>query len=114
MDNITLAREAAKAAGEKKASRIIIQDLSQKSDMCEFQVICSGSSERQTQAIADAVAVHMKALGHSALAIEGKQSGHWILMDYGFVLIHIFLESVRDFYALENLWPDADLLPLEV
>lgn len=113
MDSLQLVREAAKAAIEKKASRITIQDLSEKSDMCEFQMICSGKSERQAQAIADAISSHLKTLGKSAIAIEGKQTGHWILMDYGFVLVHIFLESVRDFYALENLWPDAEFLPVQ-
>ena len=108
MNALELAQEAAKAAASKKAVRPIILDLRGQSDICDFQFICSGSNPKQTQAIASAIEEHCKATGGlRPVAIEGKQSGNWILMDYGSTIIHIFFESLRDYYALEELWPAA-------
>jgi ribosome-associated protein len=109
MNSNELAKAIADAALDKKASRIVIQDLSEKSDMCEYQVICSGQTERQTQAITDGIEVALRQQGVRPAAIEGKMTGHWILMDYRSVIVHVFMDGIRDFYALENLWPDADL-----
>lgn len=109
MESSELAKAIANAALDKKANRIIIQDLSEKSDMCDYQVICSGQTERQTQAITDGIEVVLRKQGVRPTAIEGKMTGHWILMDYRSVIVHVFMDGIRDFYALENLWPDADL-----
>lgn len=108
MDTRQLVKVILKAASDKKATRLVVQDLSKKSDICEYQVICSGSNDRQTQAICAAIE-HMtrEKSGAKPLAIEGKQTGHWILLDYGSVIVHVFLEEIRDYYALEELWPDA-------
>jgi len=107
MDNLTLAKAAANAAANKKATRPVILDLRGKSDICDYQFICSGSNNKQTVAIANEIEAEFKKLGQRPVAIEGKQSGNWILMDYGSTLIHIFFDGVRDFYAMESLWPDA-------
>lgn len=115
MDTRQLVKVIAKAADDRKALRIVVQDLSKKSDICEYQVICSGTNDRQTQAICSAIedAVRQKA-GRKPLAIEGKQTGHWILLDYGNVIVHVFLEELRDYYALEELWPGAENLALNL
>lgn len=115
MDGRQLVKIIANAANDRKAIRIIVQDLSRKSDVCEYQVICSGSSDRQTQAICGAIenAVRMKG-GGKPLAIEGKQTGHWILLDYGSVIVHIFLDEIRSYYALEELWPDAEAVQVDL
>lgn len=111
MTSEELAKIMAEAADDKKALNILIQDVSKRSDICDFQLICSGSNERQTQAICDAIEKMVKSQGGGRPnSIEGKQSGQWILLDYGSVLAHIFLDEVRPFYALESLWPDAKLL----
>lgn len=106
-----LVKLVADAAADKKATRIVSQDLRGHSSICDFQIICSGSNERQTQAICG----HIEDLLRDAkvskpIAIEGKQTGHWILMDYGDVMVHIFLDTIRDYYALERLWPAAGSL----
>lgn len=109
--SIELVQVIAKAARDKKASRVVVQDLSSRSDICRYQVICSGSSDKQTQAISNAIEDYVKRSSKQRpLAVEGKQTGHWILLDYGSIIVHIFLEEIRDYYALEELWPDAKLL----
>jgi ribosome-associated protein len=109
MESMDVIKLIASAASDKKATRIAVQKIEGKSSLCDYQVICSGGNERQTQAIAGHIeeVLREKKAG-KPLAIEGKQTGHWILMDYGHTMVHIFLDSIRDYYALERLWPDAD------
>ena len=110
--NEKLAHLAASAARDKKAARVVIMDLRGKSDICDYQLICSGESDRQTRAIADEIEGRLrKEMQTKPFAIEGKGSGHWILMDYGSTFVHIFLNQVRDYYAIENIWPDAVAAP---
>ncbi len=109
MEPMDLIKLIATAAADKKATRICVQKIEGKSSLCDYQVICSGSNERQTQAIASHVEDLLRERkAGKPVAIEGKQTGHWILMDYGSVMVHIFLDSIRDYYALERLWPNAD------
>ena len=106
-----MAKIAAEAAAERKAVRIVLLDLAGLSDVCDFQLICSGENDRQTQAISMAIEERFKKqFGIKPIAIEGRQSGHWILLDYGSTIIHVFLSSVRDYYAIEELWPNAKVL----
>jgi ribosome-associated protein len=70
-------------------------------------ILCSGRSNRQVTAIADFVARDLKKERIRPLSVEGKKEGHWVLMDYGHVVIHVFYEPVRRFYNLESLWADA-------
>lgn len=114
MEAQELMRIIAGAASDKKATHIVAQNLQGKSSLCDYQIICSGSNERQTQAISTHIEdlLRQQNLG-KPYAIEGKQTGHWILMDYGSVMIHIFLDSIRDFYALERLWPEAERISLD-
>jgi ribosome-associated protein len=115
MTPLDIAKEAAVAAADRKAVRPILLDLRGVSDLCEFQFICSGENERQTRAIADAIEERCRKVGGiRPLAIEGKQTGNWILLDYGPTLIHIFYASLRDYYALEGLWPKAKFLPVKI
>ncbi len=114
MKNIDLARLVAHAASEKKAEEIEVQNLQDLSDLCSFQVICSGTTERQTQAICQNIEAKIKAECKSnPLAVEGKQTGDWILMDYGSVIAHIFTGESRGFYSLEKLWPHAQQVSWE-
>ncbi len=109
MESMDVIKLIAGAAADKKATRIAVQKIEGKSTLCDYQVICSGGNERQTQAIAGHIeeVLRTKNAG-KPLAIEGKQTGHWILMDYGHTMVHIFLDSIRDYYALERLWPNAE------
>ncbi len=112
MNSLDIARQAAEAASDKKAQRLVLQDLRGLSDLCEYQLVCSGDNDRQTRAIADAVEERCKKLGMRPVAIEGKQTGNWILIDFGPILVHVFLEGLRDFYALESLFPKAKFVQL--
>ena len=111
METLDLVKIIAGAASEKKATQIVAQNLANKSGLCDYQIICSGSNERQTQAISSHIEELLRGqkLGRP-YAIEGKQTGHWILMDYGNILVHVFLDTIRDFYALDKLWTDADTM----
>ena len=92
----------------KKAERIVIMNLTGKSDLCDYQVVCSGQTEPQTIAIADALEKNLRnTLKIKPAAIEGRKTGHWILMDYGSLMIHVFTETLRDYYAIEDIWPDT-------
>ncbi len=77
------------------------------SSFTDFFIICSGTSDRQVMAIADHVAEKLKKEGILPLGIEGANTGNWILMDYGDVIIHIFYEPTREFYDIERLWSDV-------
>lgn len=113
MTSQELLKLAAKAAYDRKAKRIVGIDLKGMSDLCDYQLICSADNERQTGAIATAIEEALRTqAGVKALATEGKTNGHWILLDYGAVNIHIFYDYLRDFYALEQLWPKATSVEL--
>ena len=108
MNSIDIAKEAAKAALDKKAIRPVLMDLRGQSDLCDFQFVCSGDNNRQTKAIAEAIEARCKQTGAvRPVAIEGKQAGNWIMIDYGPTIIHVFFDNLRDYYALEQLWPKA-------
>jgi ribosome-associated protein len=100
-------REAVAAALDKKAGELLVLDLTGRSDFTDYFLICSGSNERQVQAIADGVVERLRAAGHRPLSIEGKGKGRWVLLDFGSFLAHIFDEKTRAFYRLERLWSDG-------
>ena len=77
------------------------------SPVTDYVVVCSGSSDRQVKAIADSVSKELKEEGFYASGVEGYSEGKWILQDFGDVIVHIFYDSIRDFYELEKLWPHA-------
>ena len=101
------ALECARAALEKKAEGVKILDLTRLSGFTDFFVICSGTSDRQVQAIATSVEQHLESKGAELVNFEGFSDGRWVLMDFGDVVVHIFLDALRDYYDLENLWADA-------
>jgi ribosome-associated protein len=96
-----------RAALEKKAFDLVLLDLNNISSFTEYFLICSGRSDRQVQAIARSIDENLKKKGIYSLGVEGFEKGKWILMDYGDVVVHVFLEPVRKFYDLEGLWLDA-------
>ncbi|MFZ9594759.1 MAG: ribosome silencing factor [Bdellovibrionia bacterium] len=97
----------ARAALEKKAESVKILDLTELSSLTDAFLICSGMSDRQVKAIADSVQTHLELAGHEVLSVEGYSDGRWILLDCGDVIVHIFLDALREYYDLENLWSDA-------
>jgi len=91
----------------KKALGLTVLDVSALTSVADVFMICSGRSNRQVNAIADHIQTTLKQHGIRPLSLEGKKDGHWVLMDYGHVVIHVFFDDVRTFYDLEGLWADA-------
>ena len=91
----------------KKAINMVVLDVRGLTSFSDIFIICSGRSNRQVSAIADYVQVNLKKHAIKPLSVEGKKEGHWVLLDYGHVVIHVFYEPVRAFYDLEGLWIDA-------
>ena len=100
------------AALEKKATDVALLGMRKASSYTDYFLICSGKSDRQVQAIAQRITEVLGMEGLQPLGIEGTQEGKWILMDYGDVVAHVFLEPVRRFYDLEGLWVDAPRIDL--
>ena len=98
---------------KRKAIQVVILDVRKLTSVADAFIICSGRSNRQVTAIADSVQRDLKKKGKKPINVEGKKEGHWVLMDYGDVIIHIFYESLRNFYDLEGLWIDARRLSTE-
>ena len=94
-------------ASEKKADRILIMDMSRVSGVCDFFVVCSATSVVRAKTIAENIEEKMKSEGFRVSHREGVREGKWILLDYGDVITHIFIEDVRKRYDLESLWGDA-------
>ena len=96
-----------KAASEKKAKNLIVLDVAALTSIADAFIICSGQSNRQVNAIADSIVVNLKKQKIKPLSVEGTGEGHWVLLDYGHVIIHVFYEPIREFFDLEGLWVDA-------
>ena len=96
-----------KAALGRKAFDLVILDVRNLTSIADAFIICSGRSNRQVAAIAEFIQVELKKHGIRPLSVEGKKEGHWVLLDYGHVIMHVFYEPVRSFYDLEGLWIDA-------
>ncbi len=97
----------ARAAHGKKAEGLIILDLTGLSTVSDYFLICSGRSTVQIRIIADAIEEELGEAGFPCLGREGQPESGWVLLDYGEMVVHIFLEETRAYYALERLWGDA-------
>jgi ribosome-associated protein len=106
-DTLSRVRDAVAAAEDRKAIDLQVLRLQEVSDFTDFFLICSGTSERQVQAIADAIEESLRKDRVRPLHIEGYNRGNWVLLDYGDFVAHIFQDETRRFYALERLWGDA-------
>jgi ribosome-associated protein len=102
-----------KAVIEKKAIDPVLLEMRGITSITDYFLICSGKSDRQVQAIAQAIEKRLKKRGVHPLGQEGTSEGKWILMDYEDVIVHIFLEPVRKFYDLEGLWIDASRIDFQ-
>jgi ribosome-associated protein len=97
-----------KAVLGKKALNVVALDVAELTSFADVFIICSGRSNRQVGAIADYIKTDLKKHKIKPLSVEGSKAGHWILLDYGHVIIHVFYEPMREFYDLEGLWIDAE------
>ncbi len=107
---LAMAHRIVDLASDKKASDIVLLDVRGQTTMTDYFVICSGASDRQLNAIADGIEEGLKADGDPPLSREGDASSHWVLVDFGGVIVHVMSKPEREFYQLEDLWSEASLL----
>ena len=100
----TLLAAIAAILSENKAEDVVQIDLRGKTSVCDYMVICSGRSSRQVAALSEKIEEVLKQ-DHGVLAkTEGKETGDWVLIDAGDVVVHVFRPEVREFYQLEKMW----------
>jgi ribosome-associated protein len=104
---LDLARRIVELAEDKKAADIVLLDLSGLTTLADYFVICSGGSERQLDAIADGIVETLRDEKVRPIGREGVSASHWVLLDYGSVVVHVFTPPERDFYQLERHWAEA-------
>lgn len=108
------AMRALTLALERKALEPVLLDVRELCSFCNYQLVVSGRSDRQVEAITEGITSGLKHDGLRPLGAEGARSGQWSLLDYGDFVVHVFLHSAREHYDLEGLWNDAPRVPLEV
>ena len=112
MDSLNKALAIVEAALDKKALDLKVLRVEHLSSVADYFIIATGRSDVQVQAVARGIEERMDQLRAYPLAIEGFGHGHWIVLDYDDVVIHVFFEPVRDFYRLESTWTDAQEVAL--
>ncbi len=104
--------QCARLAQEKKASDIRALDVRENATFTDYFLLCSGTSDRQVSAVASYIEESLKKKGVRPLGVEGIRDGRWVLIDYDDFVVHVFLDSVRDFYMFDRLWGAAPELPI--
>lgn len=112
-DSLALAQRAAQIALDNKAQDLVLLDLRGVTDMTDFFLIASGTSDTHVRAIGEHVLEDMKKEGAAAHHVEGLERGRWVLLDFVDFVVHVFHPTLRNFYQLERLWADAEQIPLE-
>ena len=104
-----------KGIQEKKGQRIVVADLQGiEGAICNYFIVCQGNSPSQVEAITESVSdMACEQLGEKPSTVVGLENAQWVAMDYGDVLVHIFVPDMREFYDLEHLWDDAELTQIE-
>ena len=105
---------ALRAACDKKARDMVVLDLRKVASFTDYFLISTGASTRQARTISDSVEQALRAAGRRPMHSEGYSNGEWILLDYGDLIVHTFVEATRKFYDLERLWRDAERVPLDL
>ena len=110
--SLQLAQAAAREAEDNRGQNVVVLDMRSETSIFDYFVIATGTSNRQLRAMSDAIDdVLQKQFGHARAGREGYEDSHWILLDYGSVIIHLFDSTKRDYYRLEELWAGA--VPIE-
>jgi ribosome-associated protein len=108
LDLATMEKAVVAALEDVKATDIKVIDVSKLTAITSSMIIASGSSNRQTKALANNVVVKLKELGAEVYGIEGEKEGEWVLVDLGDIIVHVMQPSARDYYNLEQLWGAAE------
>lgn len=112
-DSLELARLVSQAALDKKAENLVVLDVQGLCSYADYFIIMSGRSTRHVQGLAQAIDEELRAKKLGENSTEGLTEGHWVLLDYSDVIVHIFYHETRDFYDLEGLWHDAPRISFE-
>ncbi|AFT99815.1 ribosome silencing factor [Nocardia brasiliensis] len=113
VESVEIAQVAALAADEKLATDVVVLDVSEQLVITDCFVIASAPNERQVNAIVDNVEEKLRDAGHKPVRREGTREGRWALLDYVDVVVHIQHNDERNFYALERLWKDCPVVPVD-
>ena len=108
----TVAYETAKALDDKKGLDIKLLKIDEVSSLADYFIICTGTSNTHVKTLCDYAEYTLENLGETMLGREGHRGNSWELLDYGTIVIHVFTEEAREFYALERLWADAEQVDL--
>jgi len=103
-----LALEAVKALDSKKAGDIRLLRITDVSSIADYFVICTAGSTTQIKSLADEVEAKLEDMGEAIIHREGHRDGGWVLLDFGCIIVHLFMDETRKFYNLERLWADAE------
>jgi len=109
---VQIAEQIVTALEEKKARDIKVLRTDKLTVLADYFVLCTGTSTTHIKTLTDEVEKRLKEAGEPALRREGYRAGGWVLLDFGCVIVHLFLEEPREFYALERLWGDAEEVQL--
>jgi ribosome-associated protein len=107
LESLEIAQNAASTAVDRKADDVLILDVAPLTTVCDHFVICSAPTRIQTKDIAQKIEDALDFKGVKKLRAQGRDEGSWILLDYGSVVVHIFLKQEREFYDLEGRWSEA-------
>ncbi len=106
-----LAERLCELAAEKKARAASLYDVRELTSYTDFILILGATSDRHARALADHLRRSLREQGVRPVGVEGEESGHWVLLDYGDVIVHVMQEQTRTYYDLDGLWIDARRLP---
>jgi len=112
-NSLTLAQRAAQIAIDNKAQDVLLLDLRGVTDMTDFFLIASGTSDTHVRSLGENIMIGLKKDGSPAHHVEGLEKGRWVLLDFVDVVVHLFHPTLRNFYQLERLWADAEEVPIE-
>ncbi len=111
--SLALAMAAAKTAAENRGQNVVVLDMREQTAMCDYFVIASGTSRRQIHAMSEEIDHTLEdEMDDSRMGIEGYRESQWVLLDYGTVVVHLFDDQHREYYALEDLWAAAKSVDL--
>ena len=113
-DSLRLVNLISQAIFDKKGNNIIALDVRGVSSLTDFIIIAEGNVDRHVLAIANEIEKTLTDEGEKPLRVEGRQNGDWVILDYGVIMVHLFMPGIREKYQLEKLWSEGKLVELEL
>lgn len=113
-ENYNLLNTIAQAIYDKKGMNILALDIKDISSITDYVILAEGNVDRHVIAIAQAIKQALNGLGVKPLHMEGMQLGDWVVMDYGHIMVHLFMPGLRDKYQLEDLWKEGKIVDLQI